>query len=81
MSGKERLLAVMRWRLAMIEPVIETWASAVAIQARPENVPATLRQRAMLADEMCNAAGPGRGVFENMHSTDVDSTNRVCSFV
>jgi ubiquinone biosynthesis protein COQ9 len=25
MFGKERLLAVMRWRLTMIEPVIETW--------------------------------------------------------
>ena len=29
MSGKERLVAVMQWRLAMLEPYIESWASAV----------------------------------------------------
>mmetsp|Transcript_30491 Transcript_30491/g.75770 ORF Transcript_30491/g.75770 Transcript_30491/m.75770 type:complete len:368 (-) Transcript_30491:2377-3480(-) len=59
MTSRERLLAVMKWRLAMLEPVIETWASAVAIQAKPENVPTTLQLRALLADEMCIAAGPG----------------------
>ena len=60
-------MAVMRWRLAMLEPYIESWASAVAIQAAPENVPTTLRQRAMLADEMCAAAGPGLGLAGVAH--------------
>ena len=32
MSARERLLTVMKWRLAMLEPVIDTWATAVAIQ-------------------------------------------------
>ena len=57
----------MRWRLAMLEPYIESWASAVAIQAAPENVLTTLRQRAMLADEMCAAAGPGLGLAGISH--------------
>ena len=39
MTAKERLVALTRWRLAMLEPHVESWASAVAIQAAPENVP------------------------------------------
>mmetsp|Transcript_14784 Transcript_14784/g.24217 ORF Transcript_14784/g.24217 Transcript_14784/m.24217 type:complete len:389 (+) Transcript_14784:603-1769(+) len=62
MSGTQRLATVMHWRLAMLEPVIEGWAAAVAIQAAPENIPSTLRQRAMLSDEMCGASGPGFGL-------------------
>jgi hypothetical protein len=39
----------------------------LAIQAAPENIPTTLRQRAMLADEMCAVAGSGLGLAHISH--------------
>ena len=68
MSAKERVITAIQWRLAMIEPLIESWPAAVAIQASPENIPASLRQRSLLADEICSAAGPGFGLAHVSHS-------------
>ncbi|KAI6682068.1 hypothetical protein NL676_035949 [Syzygium grande] len=53
----ERILRVIRIRLEMQVPYISKWAEALAIQAQPLNVPTSLKQRAMLVDEICHAAG------------------------
>ncbi|KAI3410859.1 Ubiquinone biosynthesis protein [Psidium guajava] len=53
----ERISRVIRIRLEMQVPYISKWAEALAIQAQPLNVPTSLKQRAMLVDEICHAAG------------------------
>ena len=62
MTPRERLATVVKWRLEMLEPMIESWAAAAAISAAPENAPSTASRRAQLADEMCAAAGSGFGI-------------------
>ena len=62
MTPRERIATVVKWRLEMLEPMIESWAAATAISAAPENAAATASRRAQLADEMCAAAGSGFGV-------------------
>ncbi|KAF8033998.1 hypothetical protein BT93_C0313 [Corymbia citriodora subsp. variegata] len=53
----ERISRVIRIRLEMQVPYISKWAEALAIQAQPLNAPTSLKQRAMLVDELCHAAG------------------------
>lgn len=53
----ERISRVIRIRLEMQIPYISKWAEALAIQAQPLNAPTSLKQRAMLVDEICHAAG------------------------
>ena len=53
----ERLATAIKWRLESLEPVIETWPAALAIQAAPENAAATATRVALLADEFVRAMG------------------------
>ena len=53
----ERLATAIKWRLECVEPVIETWPAALAIQAAPENAAATATRVALLADELVGTMG------------------------
>ena len=53
----ERLATAIKWRLEMLEPVIETWPAALAAQAAPENAAATAKRVALLADELVGVMG------------------------
>lgn len=53
----ERLATAIKWRLEMLEPVIETWPAALAAQAAPENAAATATRVALLADELVGVMG------------------------
>ena len=57
LSPSERLATAIKWRLEMLEPVIETWPAALALQAAPENAAATATRVALLADELVGAMG------------------------
>jgi len=61
-SARTKLEKIINWRLDMIKPVIDDWAAALAVQARPENLASTVAQRAMLANDMCDAIGSGFGL-------------------
>jgi len=58
-SPSDRLATVIKWRLRMLEPLIEQWPSALAIQAAPENAARTATRVALLADELVGAMGAG----------------------
>ena len=55
---KDKMAKVVGWRLDMLKEHVERWPAALAVMGKPENMPTTLRQRAMLADELVNASGP-----------------------
>ena len=55
---KDKMAKVVGWRLDMLKEHVEAWPAALAVMGKPENMPTTLRQRAMLADELVNASGP-----------------------
>ena len=57
LAPSERLATAIKWRLEMLEPVIETWPAALALQAAPENAAATATRVALLADELVGAMG------------------------
>ncbi|KAJ7550869.1 hypothetical protein O6H91_07G122500 [Diphasiastrum complanatum] len=52
-----RIAWLVRSRLQMQIPYISKWAQALSIQANPLNLPTTLKQRALLMDEIWHAAG------------------------
>ena len=58
MSPSQKLATVIKWRLDMLKPVIDTWPQALAIQAAPKNAAATATRVALLADELVSAMGP-----------------------
>ncbi|GJN31732.1 hypothetical protein PR202_gb20167 [Eleusine coracana subsp. coracana] len=53
----ERLSKLVRMRLEMQAPYISKWPQALSIQSQPANVSTSLKQRAVLVDEMWHAAG------------------------
>ncbi|WVZ57233.1 hypothetical protein U9M48_007643 [Paspalum notatum var. saurae] len=53
----ERLSKLVRMRLEMQAPYISKWPQALSIQSQPTNVSTSLKQRAVLVDEMWHAAG------------------------
>ncbi|XP_047332044.1 ubiquinone biosynthesis protein COQ9-A, mitochondrial [Impatiens glandulifera] len=53
----ERISKLVRIRLEMQAPFISKWPQALSIQAQPQNLPSSFKQRAMLADEIWHAAG------------------------
>ncbi|KAJ1296772.1 hypothetical protein BS78_01G327700 [Paspalum vaginatum] len=53
----ERLSKLVRIRLEMQAPYISKWPQALSIQSQPSNVSTSLKQRAVLVDEMWHAAG------------------------
>ncbi|KAJ4708773.1 putative Ubiquinone biosynthesis protein COQ9, mitochondrial [Melia azedarach] len=53
----ERVSKLVRIRLEMQAPYISKWPQALSIQAQPLNVPTSIKQRAMLVDEIWHAAG------------------------
>ncbi|XP_062211499.1 uncharacterized protein LOC133912663 [Phragmites australis] len=53
----ERLLKLVRIRLEMQVPYISKWPQALSIQSQPANVSTSLKQRAVLVDEIWHAAG------------------------
>ncbi|KAI4335186.1 hypothetical protein L6164_013856 [Bauhinia variegata] len=57
MSPSDCLSKLIRIRLEMQAPFISKWPQALSIQAQPINVPTSFKQRAMLIDEICHAAG------------------------
>ncbi|XP_031118095.1 ubiquinone biosynthesis protein COQ9, mitochondrial-like [Ipomoea triloba] len=57
MIPSERVATLIRLRLEMQAPYLSKWAQALSIQAQPLNIPTSFRQRAMLIDEICHAAG------------------------
>eukprot|EP00250_Pteridium_aquilinum_P013091 c21123_g1_i1 orf=159-1100(+) len=61
---QERITKIVTCRLEMQIPYISRWAQALSIQANPANVPTSLKQRAILMDEIWHAVGD--------HSSDVD---------
>lgn len=59
-----RVAKLVRIRLEMQAPYLSKWPQALSIQAQPANIPTSLKQRAMLIDEIWHAAGDD--------STDMD---------
>ncbi|GER41719.1 ubiquinone biosynthesis protein COQ9 [Striga asiatica] len=59
-----RVAKLVRIRLEMQAPYISKWAHALSIQAQPPNIATSFKQRAMLVDEIWDAAGD--------ESTDMD---------
>lgn len=53
----ERLAKLVRMRLEMQAPYISKWPQALSIQSQPANVSTSLKQRAVLVDEIWHAAG------------------------
>ncbi|CAN6306321.1 unnamed protein product [Urochloa humidicola] len=53
----ERLSKLVRMRLEMQAPYISKWPQALSIQSQPANVSTSLKQRAVLVDEIWHAAG------------------------
>ncbi|BBN14285.1 ubiquinone biosynthesis protein COQ9 [Marchantia polymorpha subsp. ruderalis] len=53
----DRVAAIVWMRLEMQIPYLSKWAQALSIQANPLNVPATVKQRALLVDDIWHAAG------------------------
>ncbi|KAF7142474.1 hypothetical protein RHSIM_Rhsim05G0005000 [Rhododendron simsii] len=53
----ERISKLVRIRLEMQGPYISKWPQALSIQAQPQNIPKSFKQRAMLVDEIWHAAG------------------------
>uniref|UniRef100_J3LPM1 Ubiquinone biosynthesis protein n=2 Tax=Oryza brachyantha TaxID=4533 RepID=J3LPM1_ORYBR len=53
----ERLSKLVRMRLEMQGPYISKWPQALSIQSQPANIPTSLKQRAVLVDEIWHAAG------------------------
>ncbi|KAF7095153.1 hypothetical protein CFC21_097377, partial [Triticum aestivum] len=53
----ERLSRLVRMRLEMQTPYISKWPQALSIQSQPANVSTSLKQRAVLVDEIWHAAG------------------------
>lgn len=53
----ERLSKLVRMRLEMQAPYISKWPQALSIQSQPANVSTSLKQRAILVDEIWHAAG------------------------
>lgn len=53
----ERLSRLVRMRLEMQTPYISKWPQALSIQSQPANVSTSLKQRAILVDEIWHAAG------------------------
>ncbi|BAF12242.1 uncharacterized protein [Oryza sativa Japonica Group] len=53
----ERLSKLVRMRLEMQGPYISKWPQALSIQSQPANISTSLKQRAVLVDEIWHAAG------------------------
>ncbi|KAF8728939.1 hypothetical protein HU200_018238 [Digitaria exilis] len=53
----DRLSKLVRMRLEMQAPYISKWPQALSIQSQPANVSTSLKQRAVLVDEIWHAAG------------------------
>ncbi|KAM3189428.1 hypothetical protein ACQJBY_067999 [Aegilops geniculata] len=53
----ERLSRLVRMRLEMQTPYISKWPQALSIQSQPANLSTSLKQRAVLVDEIWHAAG------------------------
>ncbi|XP_057467275.1 uncharacterized protein LOC130756720 [Actinidia eriantha] len=53
----ERISKLVRIRLEMQAPFISKWPQALSIQAQPQNITTSFKQRAMLVDEIWHAAG------------------------
>lgn len=53
----ERLSKLVRMRLEMQAPYISKWPQALSIQSQPANVSTSLKQRAILVDEIWHVAG------------------------
>lgn len=53
----DRLSKLIRIRLQMQAPYISKWPEALSIQSQPTNLPTSLKQRALLVDEIWHAAG------------------------
>lgn len=60
----ERVSKLVKIRLEMQAPFISKWAQALSIQAQPQNIPVSFKQRAMLVDEIWHVVGDG--------ATDID---------
>ncbi|KAL2621108.1 hypothetical protein R1flu_001313 [Riccia fluitans] len=61
---KDRVAEIVWTRLQMQIPYLSKWAQALSIQANPLNAPSSLKQRALLVDDIWHAAGD--------RSTDMD---------
>ncbi|ERM98823.1 hypothetical protein AMTR_s00093p00121920 [Amborella trichopoda] len=53
----QRISKIVRTRLEMQIPYISKWHQALSIQAQPVNISTSLKQRAILVDEIWDAAG------------------------
>ncbi|KAL6519224.1 hypothetical protein OROGR_018544 [Orobanche gracilis] len=53
----QQVAKLVRIRLEMQTPYIPKWPQALSIQVQPLNIPTSLKQRAMLVDEIWHAAG------------------------
>ncbi|KAK6941264.1 COQ9 [Dillenia turbinata] len=60
----ECISKLVRIRLEMQAPYISKWPQALSIQALPQNVPTSFKQRAMLVDEICDAVGDEGSDFD-----------------
>jgi len=57
LNSRERLKWLVRARLEMLGPKLDSWPGALAAMATPEHATATLRRRAALADFIADVAG------------------------
>jgi len=57
LNSRERVKWLVRARLEMLGPKLDSWPGALAAMATPEHATATLRRRAALADFIADVAG------------------------
>ena len=57
LSVQQRLVKGARMRLEMVTPYLSCWSEALAVQARPQQVPHTLRSYSNIADIIWRASG------------------------
>lgn len=57
LPARQRLVAAIRERLELQAPYMSSWPQALSIQARPNNVPTTLKQRWELMDVLWETVG------------------------
>lgn len=57
MRLKERIAQLLRWRLELTAPYVDSWPQAMALQALPTNAGNATKQLALLVDDIWHAAG------------------------
>jgi ubiquinone biosynthesis protein COQ9 len=80
LTPEEKMVKVIGWRLDMLKEHAEHWGAALAVMGLPENLPTTLRQRAMLADELVGATGPTMTGLDSSKGGNITAAAKAAGF-